>query len=280
MTTLANIDEVKNQLTLAQEILILTHETPNQDSLGASLALFLALQVAGKKVTVGCPTAPTVEFNNLVGLDKLVQELPSKNFVISLDYIEGAIEKVSYNIEGDRFNLVIQPKAGAPSLRPEQIHYRDAALNPDLIFILDCLRLEQLTSFYQNKDLYSQVAMINIDYHPENALFGKINLVDKGASSTSEITTFLLQELGLPFNQDIGSNLLAGLVAATDNFSLDSPGAFEAAAICLKVGGKRRLTTQPVKTAATPPADWLQPKIFKSSAQPQRQPPKDEQTLL
>lgn len=281
MPILSNISEIQNLLGAAQEILVLTHENPNQDSLGASLALFLALSSAGKKGTVACPTPLTVEFGNLVGIDKIRQELGSKNFIISLDYVEGAIEKVSYNVTDNKFNLVIEPRVGAPPFSPEKVHYSSSQASPDLIFVLDSADLQHLGKFYQDeKDLYSKVAVINIDYHPNNSHFGKINLVDSEASSTSEIITLLLQNLGLPLTEDIATDLLIGISFATNNFASasTSAGAFEAAAICLKAGGKRPEMVKPTKEERKEaPADWLQPKIFKSSSS---LPPKDETTLL
>lgn len=283
MPILPNISEIQNLLNQAREVLILTHEDPSQDSLGASLALFLALSASGKKTTVACPTPLTVEFGNLVGIDKINQNLSSKNFIISLDHVEGAIEKVSYNISDDKFNLVIEPRVGAPPFSPERVHYSSGEVSPDLIFVLDSANFEQLGKFYKDeKDLYSKVATINIDYHPNNSYFGKINLVDSGASSTSEIVALLLQNLGLSFAEDIATNLLAGIVFATNNFASANTGAgaFEAAAICLKAGGKRLgAVIKPTKEEPRQeaPADWLQPKIFKSSSS---LPPKDETTLL
>jgi len=280
MPILPNIDEIKNLLANAQEILVLTHDNPNQDSLGASLALFLAISASGKRTKVACPAPLTVKFGNLVGIDKISQNLPSRNFIISLDYVEGAVEKVSYNISDDKFNLVIEPKVGAPAFSPEKIHYSQDNANPDLIFVLDSANLEHLGKFYQDeKDLYSKVTTINIDYHPNNSYFGKFNLVDTTASSVSEITTFLLRDLGFALTEDVATNLLTGITFATNNFGASaSPGAFETAAICLKAGGKRLGAVSKKETVdQEAPADWLQPKIFKSGSSLSS---KDETTLL
>lgn len=281
MLDLANIGEIQNLLKSAQEVLILTHENPTQDSLGAALALFLGISSFGKRATVACPTPTTVELSNLIGIDKVNQSLRSKNFIISLDYAEGMIEKVSYNINSDKFNLVIEPKLGAPPFSLEKVHYSTSAPNPDLIFVLDCANLQELSKFYQDgEDLYSKVTTVNIDYHPNNTHFAKINLVDLGASSTSEIIAFLLQNLGLPLTEDIASNLLAGITVATNNFSERAgAGAFEAAAICLRAGGKRLgiVGEKKKELGREAPADWLAPKIFKSSTPLS---PKDETTLV
>lgn len=275
MQTATEISGLQAALSQANQILILTRENPSGDSLGASLALYLVLQAAGKKAAIACSTPATVEFNKLTGLDKISQELPSKNFVVSLDYVEGSIEKVSYNINGDKFNLVIEPKPGAPVFSSEKVHFSSTAASPDLIFLIDCANLEELGKFYQErKDLFSSVPLVNIDRHANNSQFGKINLVDPGASCVSEMVALLLRSLGVTLTEDVAGNLLSGLVLATNNFSLETAGAgaFEAAAICFKAGGKRMteaLTAQEKNLEAVQaPADWLQPKIFKSKSTP------------
>lgn len=282
MAILPNISEIRSLLEQSKEILVVTHENPNQDSLGSSLALFLSLSLSGKKVTIACPTPSTVAFSNLIGIDKVEPSLSGKNFIISLDYIEGSIEKVSYNVANDKFNLVIEPRPGAPTFGPEKVHFSSAQATPDLIFVLDCASLEELGKFYQDeKEIYSKITTINIDYHPNNLQFAKINLVEPNASSTSEIVAFFIQSLGLSLTQDMATNLLIGIESATHNFSLaqTSAGAFEATALCLKAGGKRGLLPEK-ETLKEAPADWLQPKIYKSAKTPSSQIPRDESTLL
>jgi len=290
MATPANINEIQSLITQAHEILILSHADPSHDSLAASLGLYLSLSAAGKNVTIACPTASTVEFNHLIGIDKVSQDLDGKNFIISLDYVEGAIEKVSYNISDNKFNLVIEPKPGAPAFTPEKVHYSNSSASPDLIFVIDCANFDQLGKFYQNnQDLYAKVTTVNIDHHANNQKFARLNLVDPGALSTSELVTFLIQNLGLPINEDVATNLLNGMDEATHNFSpQSSSGAvFEAAAFCLKAGGKREgsVIKQPPfeEIPQQAPADWLQPKIYNSKTTnktSQDVPSKDGSTLL
>ena len=46
------ITKVKELLAKAKDVLIVTHESPTDDSIGSSLALYLGLTSLGKKVTV------------------------------------------------------------------------------------------------------------------------------------------------------------------------------------------------------------------------------------
>lgn len=283
-----SLNQLQSFLNSAQNILILTHKDPTIDSLGASLALYLALEKLGKRVEVACPWQPTVEFGNLVGINKVSSKLGNKNLVISFPYVEDSIGKVSYNIEDGKFNLVIQSQPSHEPLSREKVSYSYSGVSTDLIFVIDTPDLKTLDKFYtQEQNLYSEVPLVNIDSHKDNRQYGKINFLNSRASSTSEIITLLFSQLGLPLDGDMATNLLSGIIFATSNFSslFTSPEAFEAAALCLKAGGKREkwqvkakfeeeregktLTALPPQESETPPeeppADWLTPRIYKGS---------------
>lgn len=313
-----DLPKIKEQLEKAREVLIVTHEKPTADSMGSTLALYLGLMSLGKKVTVACPEPITVELSNFVGVQKIISELGSKNFVISLDYVDGSIEKVSYNIEGDKFNLVIEPRVGFDPFSEDKVHYSYAGSNADIIISIDTIHLGGLKKFYEaDKNLFASKPVINVDRHANNAMYGTINLVEPQSSSTVEIVAQLLSGLGVRLSVDIATNILNALYGATSEFSAANvtPLAFELAATCLRAGGKRfRIAAQPITPmpavpvpVATPPvvpsmpsgpasrpapvqtahpnsgkvapldagqglpssgqapADWLKPKIFKSS---------------
>lgn len=291
MDTNLDIAKIKEHVDKAKDILIVTHENPTADSMGSSLALYLALQSLGKRVVIACPDPITVELSSFVGVNKVVSEIGKKNFIISLDYVEGSIEKVSYNIEGNKFNLVIEPRDGYESFTQEKVSYSYAGGAADLIFSIDTIHLGGLKKVYDaEKDLYASKPLVNIDRHPNNVNYGQINLVDTKASSTAELVSSVLTGLGVRMTEDIATNLLNALYGATNNFTNANitASAFELAASAVRAGGRRfRKSTaneelpkveaaapqvQPAEsTAKNPakqgeaPADWLKPKIFKSS---------------
>lgn len=296
-----DITKIKELLDKTNEVLIVTHEHPTFDSVGSTLALAMGLTGLGKKVTVACPDAMTVEVSNFIGVNKIVRELSRKNFVISLDYVDGSIEKVSYNIEGDKFNLVIEPRPGFDVFSQDKVHYSYTGASANLIFSVDTIHLGGLKRLYdEDKELYATKPIINVDRHPNNAHYGHTNMIDATASSTAEVIARLLDGLGIALTPDIATNLLNAVYGATNSFqhSTISAGAFELAGACMKAGGKRftAATTSPqeevpvaggesvahdlpsMETAApkpqpampvkpkTTPPDWLKPKIFKSSS--------------
>ncbi len=319
--------KIKELVDKARDILILTHEKPTFDSIGSSLSLYLGFLSLGKRVTIACPDPIMVELSSFIGVNKVVREIGKKNFIISLDYIEGSIEKVSYNIEGNAFNLVIEPRSGFPPFSSDKVHYTYGGGASDLIIAVDTIDLGGLKQLYESdKDFYTGRPLINIDRHPNNTQYGQVNFVDTQASSTAELTGRMLSALGVGLTEDIATNLLNALYGGTNNFqnTYVTAGAFSLAASCVKAGGRRfrklvdlenrgqdvpqglpktgttahpslveEVSTVPVgdvgsaraRSSLTPnvrqpgdqdnqdapgqpvqaPADWLKPKIFKSS---------------
>lgn len=256
-----DLSVLQQALSPAQNILVAIPKNPSLDKAAASLSLYLSLKKAGKTVTVACPQQMTVEFSQLVGVDKVSDKMGKKDMVISFDYVKDSIEKVSYNVEGNKFNLVIQPKRGFPPLDAKNVSYSYSGGGSDLIFVIGAQRLEDLGRLYESKkNLYGEKTVVNIDYHPQNTQFGKINMFHPPASSYSELVVSILKGLNLPFDQDVATNLLVGLQSATNNFQSPSVSAdaFEAAAYCLRAGAKQ---TGEKKTPSSP--DWLAPKIYK-----------------
>lgn len=291
------ISALTSQIDSAKEVFIFTHEHPTFDSIGSSLALAIGLQNLGKKVSIVCPEPMTVAMSNFIGVNKVVSEINKRNFVISLDYVEGSIEKVSYNIEGATFNLVIEPRNGFPAFSEDKVHYSYNGANGDLIIVVDTIHLGGLKKLYEEqKDMFASKPIINIDRHANNAQYGAVNLVDSQVSTSAELIDIVLTALGVELTTDIATNLLNALFGGTNNFQSPTitQTTFELAGRCVAAGGRRfnklpdQEETPVIETAVksgpevvTPlvggegkldnpptsaPAEWLKPKIFKSSS--------------
>lgn len=266
------MDDIKPLIDKAKDILIVTHVNPTYDSMGSALSLYLGLKSMGKIVTVACPTPIIVEYSSFVGANKLQTTIAKKNFVISLDYEDGSIEKVSYNIEGKKFNLIIEPRPGFAEFSQDKVMYSHAGTAVDTIITVDTKHLGGLCKVYEeDKDLFATHPIINIDSHQDNAKYGTVNIVgDSG--TTAELTARFLTALGIVLTEDMATNILHALYKTTDSFQNHvTAQTFEVAAQCVKAGGKQIVAQQkiaepvtPPKTEA-PPEDWLKPKIYKSS---------------
>ncbi len=246
--------QVRSLLESAKEVLIALPARPTYDSVASALSLYLGLATKGIQVTVACPDEMTVEYSHLVGVDKVSNNISvgqGKNLVISFPYQEGSIEKVSYNIENDTFNLVIEPREGYPLVTADAIRFSNSGGNTDLIITVGVAQLSNLNNLYNNNQgLFSEKAVLNIDNNSQNARYGRVNVVDPNVSSVSELTIGLLSNVGIAMNADIATNLLAGLTSGSQNFASPRTQAstYEAAAMCIR-SGARKIAQTSVKTS-------------------------------
>jgi len=233
--------DIKKVLESSKDILILIRDNPRLDHVAAALGLYLSLKSTNKSVIIASPTPMRVEFNRLVGVDKVADKIGNRNLVISFPQeTKDSIEKVSYNMDDGGFNLVIQPKAGFPSLDSSKVTYSYTGAEAQLVFVIGAQKLEDLGMFYQDeRRLFEQASVVNIDAVATNTRFGAINLIWTDFTSTSEVVTELIDRLGLPLDQDSATNLLAGMNEATQNFQRFNLKATAFAAKLMKAGGKR-----------------------------------------
>lgn len=296
--------ELQTKLQTAQKILIALPTNPSLDQVAGGLSLFLALKEHSKSPAVLCATPMTVEFNQLVGVDQVSDKFLGTDLVVNFNYLMENIEKVSYNDENGRLNLVIQPKVNSPSLTPQMVSFSYAGAGTNLIFTIGVSNLQLLQQ--AGKSDFSNVAIVNIDNDPNFSQFGEIGVYDPQAGSISEIILGLILGLGLSISPDMAQNLLNGIWRATRGLTaleLEAD-AYEAVAICLRGGAHRptdfmtkeqdfrqKPTAQfkpkptpawnqppqakpaaPVAPVPTPPvvkqnppADWFEPKIYRGA---------------
>jgi len=242
----SNFSLLQENLVKAKSILILTGANPSLDSVAASLSLFLVLKKRIKNIKVACPTPMTVAFNRLVAVDKISNKIGNRNLIVSFDYIKDSIEKVSYNIENNRFNLVIEPKKDKLAIDINKVNYSYSGVQADMIFIIGVAKLENLGNFYiQERKVFSEAMTVNIDNKKGNSYFAKINFCDSKIISCSELIISLIQNLNLEIDADVVTNLYMGIKANTANFQAINVNAntFEASAWCLKNGARKEQMT-------------------------------------
>ncbi len=288
-------DNLNEFISQAPSIGIVVGGDQNLDKTAAALALFLSLQEFGKIAQVVSRKEPIVEISNLVGIDKVKREFEGavKTLVISVPYHDGDIEKVSYNIEGDRLNVNLFAEANGINFSDQDIQFVKKGSSPTLIFTIGISSQDKLTG---TVDMGVGIRVVNIDNNPTNSLYGDLVFVDPNFSSISEIVAKILSEISLPITVDVAQNLMDGLSRATSDFSSSktSPYAFEAAALLLKNGARRNVRVRESKTPVQPirnislqrnvqnqsqnvgqnniqgndndvPSDWFVPKVFKGS---------------
>lgn len=104
----------------------------------------------------------------------------------------------------------------------------------DLIAVLDCSDLKRVggtLNGYSMPDL-------NVDHHPTNLNFARINFVNTEAVATAEMLADFMPKLGLPITQPIAAALLNGLITDTLGFRTFNmtPKALKVAANLMETG--------------------------------------------
>lgn len=292
-------NNLKQELENSDSILILLSKNPYLDQVAAGLSLYLTLEKSKKNMNIACPSPMLVEYNRLVGVNKIVSGLGDKNLIIRFkDYNAQNIEKVTYDIEEEEFKLSIIPKADASSPTQDQVTIDYAGVSADTIILIGGGNESHFPDLKNEK--FANAKLIHIGKQDVAATSRKeVVSFTKQSSSVSEIMAELIKEFDQKFTEDIATNLLMGIREGSRDFSHSWVNAdtFKLAAELMQAGGKqdiqlskpkvfsrpdaekteikREETTphavqtngqaSPTPTEAPAPASWLEPKIFKGT---------------
>lgn len=126
------------------------------------------------------------------------------------------------------------PIAGKISVLEGKENYNKETLKKyDLAIAVDCADMERMGASIS--EFRKARRKMVIDHHKTNCRYGDINLLDINSAATAQVTTFLLDEMGL-LNESIARLLYSGLVTDSGGFSFSSVTAdtMKAASILLK----------------------------------------------
>jgi phosphoesterase RecJ-like protein len=211
--------QITRLLTYNNRILLISHANPDGDSLGCALALGLVLRKIKKQVEIVCPDEIPEIYKFLPEINRIKENFGRvQELLIILDCSEVKPQELNYQMSGDKLKIFIKPEKGAFDVKKIETHQEK--LNYDLIVILDTASTELLGGFYSaNKDLFLEKATINIDHHPSNQYFAKLNLIKPEATSTAEILVPIIKSLGDDLiDEAVATCLLSGIVFDTWSF--------------------------------------------------------------
>lgn len=138
--------------------------------------------------------------------------------------------------------LVIEKNLSAPlnRLRGAEriIQNPEAFKEVDAVLVVDCSDWKRLGAV--GDLLRDHHPVVNIDHHETNDLFGDLNLVDPGRSSTAELVLDVIQAAGLPVTFDVAENVFAAIQTDTGSFRYanTTPSSLETAAHMMAYGVK------------------------------------------
>lgn len=245
---IADIQRFQEIFPTVKSVLVVLPQGLSVDAVAAGCALSLALNKQGVSTTVSSPAPMTVQFNRLVGVDKIREDLGDKNMILSFtNYPAENIEKVSYNIENNEFTLAVVPKPGNPAPGQEHIRVNYAGVNADLVIAIDVNYPTDLGKFAENKELLERPNIAVLGNAPLSGWPRAIELIDPSGISVSEVVYDLLGQMQFALDEDIATDLLLGLEDGTKNFTSPQVSAetFMKAAELLKAGARK---AQPAQT--------------------------------
>src|SRR3989344_8277787 len=229
----------KSVIDASRNILVLLPRDPNFDQVAAALSLYLAIE--GKKdIAISCPSQMRVEFNRLVGGDKIGEEIGSKNMVVKfVGYPAEQIERVSYDIENQEFRLTVIPKPQHEAPQKNQVELAYSGVSADTTVLVGGERADQFPAL--NGGELNETKIVHIGINDITAPEGR-NIISlaRPSSSVSELMADYIKEIEGGFHPDIATNLLSGIHEGSDNFNKKEVNAntFKLAGELMAAGGK------------------------------------------
>ncbi|SIN94889.1 DHH family phosphoesterase [Halodesulfovibrio marinisediminis] len=115
-----------------------------------------------------------------------------------------------------------------------------ASCTPDRIFVLDCGDAHRSGEIMMDFIARTNTPIINLDHHLHNPMFGDLNHVDIGSSSTGELVADIVDELGISYEGFLGEGLYLAISSDTGRFTFNNttPRAHEIASKIIRAGLK------------------------------------------
>lgn len=243
---LNTIQQFNREIINAKRILIVTPGI-SIDSITSVAALLAMCEKLGK-VAEGISLSPVpTQLNFLPVVSKIKNKVSfGRDYVISLNISKTGAESLSYKIEDKQLNIYITPKTDA-EFGEKDVTLKRARMGYDLVITVNAQDLTRLGDiFNKNPEIFYNATVINIDHDPANENFGKINLVNIHAASTTQVlfeATKLFEQDGKNLlDENLATTLLTGLIAETESFQTYSvtPEVMKAASELFEHGGKQQ----------------------------------------
>jgi len=215
-------NQIFRQIEKSKSILVVFKLQENDDSLAASLGIFLFLKKIGKEtevIGIGEKTDNNLSF--LPNFSEIKSKLENiRRFIVSLSVKNATVNQIKYSLDDDKLNFIISPSAGWFS--PEDVSAKAGDFRYDLIITIGLSDLESLGEAYdENIEFFYKTTVINIDNKAGNEEFGQVNFIDLNTAANSEIIYYLLKNYRPEdISEEAATCLLAGIIKKTRNFKV------------------------------------------------------------
>ena len=203
----------------AHNIVIVTGREPNNDQLSAAIATQRVLNKLQKQASIVI-TDSLPKSSALYDTQFISSELEGvRDFVISVAMHSVVVDKLKYNVEGDRLDVTVTPLNG--NFNAKDVSFEQGPFKFDLVIVLGVAQIARLDKIVEkNPTIFDGLHLINIDYHRINEMYGSINYIDQNSSSVCEMMVSLFESLEQGIvDESIATALYTGITSATHNFT-------------------------------------------------------------
>lgn len=213
---IAEQTDISNLLAASRRVLVVAKDNPGHDEVASALAWASWLKNQKKdRVDVYVHSPSKNRFKFLPGFSDIRERVQSADeFIIHVNVAKTKAKELSYDLKGDTLEIKIKPEGGNFSQR--DVSFAESSFGYDVIITLGATELASLGSVFENnRELFFNTPIINIDRQSRNVRYGHINVVYLTATSLAEITYRIIEKQITP---EIATCLLTGLLAATNSF--------------------------------------------------------------
>ena len=259
-TELTPKQQASELIKQAHNIMIVTGREPNNDQFSAAIAMQRVLNKLQKQASVVI-TDELPKSSSLYDTQFISKDIQGvRDFIISLDMHSVIVDKLKYNVEGEKLDITITPLNG--NFNAKDVTFEQGPYKFDLVIALGVPQITKLDKIVeQNPTIFDGLHLINIDYHRINDEFGSVNYIDQNSSSVCEMLVSLFESLEQGIvDESIATALFTGITSATHNFTTPSTTAkaMTVAAQMLAAGAKQQ---EVVKIMNAKPANTAKPAV-------------------
>ena len=261
MVTEDIVRDLEGKLSGVSSVLIVIGTPPVFDEVAAALSLRLGLMTLGKRVGVVCEAPMVVEFNRLVGVDKVKTEMGGENLIVKFSKMASeAIGKVSYEEESGtgRLMLVVMPKPGRTVPGRSHISFERSGASGEMVVAVgrEWGKLEEKMLKVPKEKL----VWVGREGGREG-VFG-LEIGDERRAAVSEVVAEVLFLMKVRRDEDLATNLFLGIEAGSRGFTARQvgPETFKLVAELLESGARRDGIGVRSDDES---GDWMTPRVYK-----------------
>lgn len=250
--------QIAESIKQANNVLVTVSNNPTVDQLAAAIGFALLLNKLNKHGTAVFSGAipSTIKFlKPEKTLEKNTDSL--RDFIIALD--KAKADKLRYKVEDEHVKIFITPYR--TSINQLDLQFSQGDFNVDVVVALGVHEQKELDQAITTHGRILHDATVVSVNNKQGANLGSLNWVDEKASSLSEMVAGLCEMVHEnPFDGQMATAFLTGIVAETDRFSNEKTSATTMAMSgkLIAAGANQQLVAEELEPPAAPaPAPGL-----------------------